>query len=413
MNYIPGIELKIPTVQTYENKEPVEAPKNNKDSFNDVFLEKKKSFTEENISKEEIPEEIYVIESSALAQLITMIESLQNSEEIPTDFLTIVTEEILPLTKEVVKEFNLEESILPEIIKQLEVIEEPQSFNENFKEIFKSLGEELKVVEAAIEEVVTKESTPLKEIPLVRNLEVQKVTPKDLSKDIPKEGLKDGIKEVIKMDVLSVNDVEVPVLPIEEDGNVETSLVKKEDEFLSSLINDGEEEEVTAPKVTVGNNSITSKTIDKVEKPVVINKAEVVQDVVKTVKYMTDNDVRELIVKVNPKELGEIAIKLIEQDGILKAQLKASSKETYSLLSQNCDDIKKYLSDQGIKIQSVDISLYEDTTFFKDEFNGQFFKENENEGNGTKGNENLNEVDMSEDLSTEESILDNSINMLA
>ena len=89
---------------------------------------------------------------------------------------------------------------------------------------------------------------------------------------------------------------------------------------------------------------------------------------------MSNNGLKELTVKVNPGNLGEITIKLVQEDGVMKANLKANSKETTDLLSQNLADIKKQLGEQNIKIADVNIELYQDdTTFFK---RTRFWKDN-------------------------------------
>ncbi|WP_244834837.1 flagellar hook-length control protein FliK [Clostridium sp. BJN0001] len=103
----------------------------------------------------------------------------------------------------------------------------------------------------------------------------------------------------------------------------------------------------------------------------IVNKVTIVDDIIKDVKFMSTTDLKELTVKINPKELGEITIKLIAQDnGAMKAEIKANTKDAYTLLNQNLFDIKDKLNGENIKINDVNVSLYqEDTTFYK---NGQF-----------------------------------------
>lgn len=102
------------------------------------------------------------------------------------------------------------------------------------------------------------------------------------------------------------------------------------------------------------------------------------EDIVKNLRFMIRNQVQELKVKIYPKELGEMTIKILSEEGIMRAEIKATSKETYNLLNSNINDIKKSLSNENIKIQEVNIGLYnEDTTYYS----GQEYREGSNNGN--------------------------------
>ena len=133
-------------------------------------------------------------------------------------------------------------------------------------------------------------------------------------------------------------------------------------------------------EVLNSKNDVASSVISEV-KPVAVSRETVATDVVSNVKYMVKNQVEQLTVKIYPKELGEITIKIISEDGIMKADIKSTSKETYTLLNSNMEEIKKHLSNESLIIKEVNIGLYEDTTYysgqgFSNEFNDERNKEN-------------------------------------
>ena len=133
-------------------------------------------------------------------------------------------------------------------------------------------------------------------------------------------------------------------------------------------------------EVLNSKNDVASSIISEV-KPVAVSRETVATDVVSNVKYMVKNQVEQLTVKIYPKELGEITIKIISEDGIMKADIKSTSKETYTLLNSNMEEIKKHLSNESLIIKEVNIGLYEDTTYysgqgFSNEFNDERNKEN-------------------------------------
>lgn len=128
---------------------------------------------------------------------------------------------------------------------------------------------------------------------------------------------------------------------------------------------------------------------------------------------MVSNALKELTVKINPGNLGQMTISLIEENGVMKANLKATSKETVELLAQNLVDIKKQLADQNLKIADVNIELYQDdTTFFKQK---DFEGEMQGRQNGQTNVSESNRVDsITEELVEEEmAIEDSNINFLA
>ena len=143
--------------------------------------------------------------------------------------------------------------------------------------------------------------------------------------------------------------------------------------------------------------------------PVTVNKQTLDMDIIKNIKFMMKDAISELKVKIYPKELGEMTIKILSEEGIMKAEIKATSKETYNLLNSNLNEIKKLLENQNIKIQDVNIGLYnEDTTFFSGE------DTNKNQDFKNTQRQNLSGISsVEEEEIIEESILDNNLNILA
>lgn len=182
----------------------------------------------------------------------------------------------------------------------------------------------------------------------------------------------------------------------------------KEEKILKSIIKGTDNNVVNRFTLVNSGTQINTNSVT-VNQPV-INQSTMAQDVIQTIKYMSTQGVDELLVKVNPRELGELVINIVKDGDMMKAQIKASSKETYALLMQNSDDLKKYLGEQNIKISHVDISLAQDTTQNRQgSFFGESGRQQSNSSSYGKDNDNsqYEEVDDVE----EEDLLAN-INML-
>ena len=390
-------------------------------SFKSVLDNEKNNITKKDVDEvidvmdeevEEIPENLMEQLSLIISLLPSIVEKLPNesinSEKVvesinntfikETDFVIDLGENLIVNDKNNLKDIQ---SILNEFVRVLDEDIMPNLDNQVLKEDLSKLENEIEVF---------------------NNI---------LSSNIPNSdeksvvGLKSIIKEKINVAESNSNIVvdkeiedEVTHIPVveEEASDNGSEFSKKsfdnEEKVLNSIINDGEDKKVTT-KFTLMSNNISSSNVEKVEVPKVINRANMVEDIVKSVKYMTSNNIKELVVRINPKDLGEVAIRIVQEDGIMKANLKASSKETYSILSQNLGDIKRYLGEQNIKIKQVDISLYEDTTYFKEEFQGQAFNQDRREKQPFNKEIEVNSSLIEDEFEENEVDMLSNINMLA
>lgn len=178
-----------------------------------------------------------------------------------------------------------------------------------------------------------------------------------------------------------------------ENNNTSTSKdnkeISKENKFLNSLVDDNKDSSLNKINLFASRTAvIQNQGVNAVSRGLTVNQATFVNDLITDVKFMNNNALKELTVKVNPGNLGEITIKLVQEDGVMKADLKANSKETTALLSQNLADIKKQLSEQNIKVSDVNIELYQDdTTFFREQgFKGQLAGEQQRNNSNSSSN---------------------------
>ncbi|WP_236896285.1 MULTISPECIES: flagellar hook-length control protein FliK [Clostridium] len=176
-----------------------------------------------------------------------------------------------------------------------------------------------------------------------------------------------------------------------------TPTASKEEKFLNSLVDDNKDDSLNKINLFASRTSVIQNQGVNDTRGLTINKATFVDDLIKDVKFMDTNSLKELTVKVNPGNLGEITIKLVQEDGVIKANLKANSKETSALISQNLSDIKKQLGEQNLKIADVNIELYQDdTTFFSEQsFGGQLSEEQRR--NNTRNSNAANNLAASEE----------------
>lgn len=167
----------------------------------------------------------------------------------------------------------------------------------------------------------------------------------------------------------------------EKKSSVSVSLDKEKstnkssgDDFLNKLLSSDDKNSKfsrVSSFMTQFNNFKTDMPVIQ-DGSIVVNKVTVGDDMVKAIKYMDVNGIKDITVKIMPKELGEVVVKLTMENGEMKANITASNKEAYNLLSSNLKDIADKLQTSDIKIQNFNINIYnEDTTFFRDNSNSQ------------------------------------------
>lgn len=280
-----------------------------------------------------------VFESENINIFENVIEevSLNNSENIDLNQETLSNTTNLPL-EEIVKTLNLEEDkvVTTDNIDKLLTVLCDKDGNEIKKDKF------IEVVDSSKGESKKDTSQGVEMLKMVFNID---------KSNGEQKGEEDILAKLMTMDE-DINKVEDYIV---EDTPIFTEVLNSKNDVASSLISE--------------------------VKPVAVSRETVATDVVSNVKYMVKNQVEQLTVKIYPKELGEITIKIISEDGIMKADIKSTSKETYTLLNSNMEEIKKHLSNESLIIKEVNIGLYEDTTYysgqgFSNEFNDERNKEN-------------------------------------
>lgn len=148
-----------------------------------------------------------------------------------------------------------------------------------------------------------------------------------------------------------------------------SEIVSKDDSILTQIAGNDVKEDT---KITRASDfmSILQNSFDNVEKvsldePIAMTKSDFNNDIIKALSYMDQDGVKDLTVKIYPRELGEVTISVVMEQGTLKAMVKANTKEAVNLLTAGLSDINDKVNGQNLKIQSVEIELYDrDTTYF-------------------------------------------------
>lgn len=146
-------------------------------------------------------------------------------------------------------------------------------------------------------------------------------------------------------------------------------------------------------KIAFSSNNIAETP--KEAAPVVVRNEFLGSDVLKVVKYISNNRIEELNVKITPKELGEVNIKLLKTEDNNELIITLTNKKAYELIKENITDIEKHLTSLDIKIKEVVVQVKNEVySDFSGSFNEQFSKNNsreERKNNFSKGSSSFEE----------------------
>jgi flagellar hook-length control protein FliK len=287
-----------------------------------------------------------------------------------------IEELVFNLVEDISKEENvdLKEALDGINIKDLGLEEKVNK--EEFKALFKNpeTEETLKEIKSQISSLIKEEILPKEDANVKKDFN---------NTVVPKENL--NVKVETKKENLTQNSTEESFSKEEnsEEAVLKNILGDKEDNKFSKAVNFMNQFNKVANVENLETENLEN---------IVATKETLKTDVIKAVKYMELNNIKNLTVKINPKELGELVIRITMESGKMKANITANNKEAFNLLNANLQDITDKLQRGAVKIENFSLNLYEDTTFFSNdkEKGKEGFKGNKK--NSTKVNAIENDI---------------------
>ena len=143
------------------------------------------------------------------------------------------------------------------------------------------------------------------------------------------------------------------------------------------------------------NTVYRNSTSNDIPQPVTEIRQEFITEyIIKSVKYMKNSDLEELNVKLNPRNLGEISIKLSKNKEHSNLLITVDDNNILDLVNKNIEDIKKHLNDTDINIKDIVINVKsENENLFSDNLNKEFNQDRRfNQNNSNKNKKNNNQI---------------------
>lgn len=199
------------------------------------------------------------------------------------------------------------------------------------------------------------------------------------------------------------------------DSNNKNPLNEKKDDSDKTIDQSSKKTYVTIEKTLDDNQNIEGKTtLKNSDNYISFNK--IADQIVKNAKVTIKENIRSMEMELNPKELGKIFMEVSERDGLMRAKLLAENENVKNILEKQLIVLKQDFKDQGLKVDTVEISVgthefrenQEDGASFNNFSNNEQKNTNEQENNNhirRLNNINMNNLEEIMPLMTEEDIL--------
>lgn len=202
-----------------------------------------------------------------------------------------------------------------------------------------------------------------------------------------------------------VEEIKVEAKPSKEDSKFDSNISKESKSVTKPNLQTNDsaksnfEDQVNIMKdqntlITSAKNDIQPKTV--LAKSIT---SQIVEGVKMSVKLSDVSS--EILIKLNPKNLGNIALKMSFEKGVLLAQIIVENQTVKGLVESNLTDLKNALKDEGYLIGDLDVSVNKDDSEKRNhqsfgnsskQFSDESFEEFEEE----KDREDINVVNNSE-----------------
>lgn len=137
-----------------------------------------------------------------------------------------------------------------------------------------------------------------------------------------------------------------------------------------------------------------------------VNGADVIKQIINSVKVTGNNVVQSMEIQLNPEHLGKVTLNVTSKSGVITAEIVAQNEQVKKAIESQINTLKDNFENQGIKIEAVEVTVQSHS--FE---SGQNLKGNDSEqGKRFKGTRKAVRLEDFEEMSEEsDELIDNLI----
>ncbi|MBN2796983.1 MAG: flagellar hook-length control protein FliK [Clostridia bacterium] len=264
-------------------------------------------------------------------QLVEQLTDLFASEEVNTMKLVENLKTLVEMMPE--DKADMFKEVLTEVQRQLESPEAKEAVQQILD--FKPVEAEKVVVETPVSEVVTEEV----------KTEVAKMAEPVVEEVVPKEEVLETDKKVEAKEESSNTSL---ALDSDEDSTLEVSKVTE---------TEGEDFDIEE-QINLMKNETAVISSGKIEPKGVVGRS-IMNQVIQSTKMSVNlsDQGSEILIKLNPKNLGNVALKMSFDKGVLLAEIQVENQAVKGVIQSNIADLRNALKQEGYIVGNLDVSV--------------------------------------------------------
>ena len=117
-----------------------------------------------------------------------------------------------------------------------------------------------------------------------------------------------------------------------------------------------------------------------------VNETDILDQIINQIKFTSDDAVKSMEIQLTPETLGKVNVLVSVREGVVTAQLNVQNEQVKKALENQMITLKENFENQGVKVESVEITVQ--TNAFEN--NQNFNNQNEQKNNTSKNRAKLN-----------------------
>ncbi|WP_434798863.1 flagellar hook-length control protein FliK [Terrisporobacter vanillatitrophus] len=161
----------------------------------------------------------------------------------------------------------------------------------------------------------------------------------------------------------------------------------KELDTLESILNGDNDNNFILNNNQLANKDMNSINTTSRQEITTIRQEYIGEDIIKTVKYLKSSGQEEITIKISPRELGDMTIKLVNNQEEASVAIVISKADVFDLVKDNQGEIAKHLKDLNINVKEISVEMKGNTqNNFSSNLNQEFERNNKGSQQGRKKN---------------------------
>ncbi len=117
-----------------------------------------------------------------------------------------------------------------------------------------------------------------------------------------------------------------------------------------------------------------------------VNETDILDQIINQIKFTSDDAVKSMEIQLTPETLGKVNVLVSVREGVVTARLNVQNEQVKKALENQMITLKENFENQGVKVESVEITVQ--TNAFEN--NQNFNNQNEQKNNTSKNRAKLN-----------------------